>query len=78
MAVLTAEQEERLAKVERLHSGAGTKGLADACVMQAVDWVYRNKDHFTDTPECTPPTLRRFAIRLNDARWPSDEARTEA
>ena len=75
---LTAEQTERLAKVTVLHSGAGKNGLADACVMQAVDWVYRNRDHFTDAPDCTPLSLRRFAIRLNDSRWPSDEARTEA
>ena len=71
---LTAEQKQRLTKVKVLHSGKGTDGLADACVMQAVDWVYRNKDHFTDAPDCTPLTLRKFAIRLNDARWPSDAA----
>lgn len=75
---LTPEQTKRLAMVTTLHNGAGKNGLADACVMQAVDWVYRNGDHFTDAPDCTPPTLRRFAIRLNDACWPSDDARTEA
>ena len=75
---LTAIQKKRLEKVKVLHGGAGKNGLADACVMQAVDWVYRNKDHFTDAPDCTPPSLRRFAIRLNDARWPFDEDRTAA
>ena len=78
MTALTQPQRERLAQVETLHGGAGSNGLEDACLMQAVDWVYRNKDHFTDSPECACPILTAFGIRLNDARWPTDKDRTDA
>ena len=78
MTALTPPQRERLAQVETLHGGAGSNGLEDACLMQAVDWVYRNKDHFTDSPECACPILTAFGIRLNDARWPTDKDRTDA
>jgi len=75
---LTPAQTKRLADVTTLHSGAGKNGLADACLMQAVDWVFRDKDHFTDTPACASPVLTRFGIRINDARWPTDKDRTDA
>jgi len=75
---LTPAQTKRLAAVTTLHSGKGQKGLEDACLMQCVDWVFRNKDHFTDTPKCASPVLTAFGIHLNDAAWPTDKDRTDA
>lgn len=66
---LTAEQEERLAKVMAVpvHRGKGSRGIQDACIMQMTDWVYRNADHWTDKPICVSPVITAFMIAWNDS-----------
>lgn len=52
----------------RLCHGAGN-GKNSACWMTAVS-VYAGKNAWKDQPECVAPTIRAFAIRLNDSSAP--------
>ena len=73
MTALTAAQRKRLDEITALRVGKGeSRTPQDVCVMQAVDYVFRNERHFSDHPSCSSPVLTSFAIRLNDARWPAD------
>jgi hypothetical protein len=50
----------------RQGAGQGINGQADACIMQAVDWIAGGCGK-TDAPDCADSVISRFCIRLNDA-----------
>ncbi len=55
-----------------LVSGLGTREPGKICVEAAVCWAL-GEGH-GDHPTCVAEPDRRFAIRLNDARWSSPAA----
>lgn len=60
-----------------LKAGKHRTRAQGTCIMEAISWAV-GEPH-TDAPRCvTVPELRVIAMRLNDAEWASDEARTEA
>jgi hypothetical protein len=68
MKTIDPARVERLLKEVHLRSGSGSgiNSKADACIMQAVDWL-AGGDGKTDAPRCADPAIRGFCIRLNDA-----------
>ena len=58
-----------------LKSGSHAKDGRDFCAMEFLAKVAG--EPWTDNPECVHPALSAYCRRLNDAHWPSDEARTE-
>lgn len=58
-----------------LVSGMGEPVPGQMCVEAAV--CYAMGLPHSDQPTCVGEAVRRFKISLNDARWPSDEARTK-
>ncbi|MFA9271220.1 MAG: hypothetical protein ACEQSX_10760 [Baekduiaceae bacterium] len=59
-----------------LTSGGHRSPTHGTCAMEVVSMLARER--FSDHPACACPVLGAFARRLNDAWWPSDEARTDA
>src|SRR3970282_2263128 len=59
-----------------LVSGLGVREPGKICVEAAVCWAL-GEGH-SDSPSCVAEPDRRFAIRLNDARWSSPAVRAEA
>ncbi len=58
-----------------LVAGMGQPVPGKMCVEAAV--CYAQGLPHSDKPSCVAPALRELKIRLNDARWSSDEARTK-
>ena len=56
-----------------LTAGLGKPEPGQMCVEAAICFAL-GQEH-GDAPSCVAPTLRRFKIRLNDARWSSNQAR---
>jgi hypothetical protein len=78
---MTAEVNESLARrvlevVDAgLVSGIGVPEPGKMCIEAAVCFAM-GLPH-SDEPTCVAPTLRHLKIRLNDARWSSDQARAK-
>jgi hypothetical protein len=58
-----------------LVNGMGVPEPGKMCVEAAVCYAY-GLPH-SDEPPCVAPAVRRLKIRLNDARWSNDAARTK-
>jgi hypothetical protein len=56
-----------------LTSGLGKPEPGEMCIEAAV--AYAMGEGHTDQPSCVAPVLRALKIRLNDARWSSNQAR---
>ncbi len=68
--------EKVLAVVDAgLVRGVGISEPGEMCVEAAI--CYALGEPHGDYPSCVDPVLRNFKIRLNDARWPSPDARAK-
>ena len=58
-----------------LCSGVGSGAKGDMCVMHAIQQTLGEGKG--DQPSCVGEAVRRFDIKLNDAKWSSNEARAK-
>lgn len=73
---ITSELAQKVLNLvdQGLVKGLGIPKPGKMCVEAAV--CYALGEPHSDNPSCVSPAVRRFKIRLNDAPWPSNEART--
>lgn len=76
--MITEETKSKLREVigAGLVAGAGNPVPGQMCVEAAICFAF-GEPH-GDAPTCVAEPDRDYAIRSNDARWPSDQARAEA
>ena len=74
----TPEQRQKLTEIINagLVSGLGNAKAGHLCVEAAI-CLAMGESH-SDRPSCVAEPDRDFAIRINDAMWPSPEARAKA
>jgi hypothetical protein len=59
-----------------LVSGLGD-GKTTACAMSLLNWIWKNGDEWSDSPECAHPIIRSLVITANDAPDTTPEMRAE-
>jgi hypothetical protein len=71
MTTIIAIDEDRLAKITKLHFGKHAAGSDEMCIMEAIAYVTHKK--WSDHPPCVCPVLGAFMRTWNDGISDDDE-----